>query len=72
MMIAEKAIGYENHNLICFFNAAFTKESVCQYNIMRVNPVRQMLETLKTFNEEECEGGVMSMQFPEVMKERFQ
>jgi hypothetical protein len=39
---------------------------------MRVNPVRQMLETLKTFNEEECEGGVMSMQFPEVMKERFQ
>ena len=43
----------------------FTQQSNCQYNIIRVNPSKQLSETLQTHSEEECEGGVMSLQCPE-------
>jgi hypothetical protein len=46
----------------------FTQESYCQYNIIRVNPFKQLSETLKTHHEEECEGDVMSLQCPEGTK----
>ena len=46
----------------------FTQESNSQYNIIRVNPFKQLSETLKTHHEEECEGAVMSLQCPEGTK----
>ena len=46
----------------------FTQETNSQYNIIRVNPFKQLSETLKTHHEEECEGAVMSLQCPEGTK----
>ena len=37
-------------------------------NIERVNPFKQLSETLKTHHEEECEGAFMSLQCPEGTK----
>ena len=50
----------------------FTQESNSQYNIIRVNPFKQLSETLKTHHEEECEGEVMSLQCPEGTKVQCQ
>ena len=50
----------------------FTQESKSQYNIIRVNPFKQLSETLKTHHEEECEGAVMSLQCPDGTKVHFQ
>ena len=41
-----------------------------QYNIVRINPFKEISETLKTHHEEECEGNVMSLQCPEGTKVR--
>ena len=48
-----------------------TQESNSQYNVIRVNPFKQLSETLKTHHEEECEGAVMSLQCPEGTKVGF-
>ena len=46
----------------------FTQHSQCQYNIIRVNPFKQLSETLKTHHEEKCQGEVISLQCPEGTK----
>ena len=47
------------------------KQQNGQYNIVRINPLQQLSESLKTHHEKECEDSVMSLQCPEGTKVRI-
>ena len=42
----------------------------CQYNVIRTNPFQYLTGTLKTFQGEGCDGGVLGLSCPEGTKVR--
>ena len=40
----------------------------CQYNVVRTNPFERLTTTLKTFQAEGCDGGVLGITCPERTK----
>ena len=60
-----------NFILQCGFVILFIANQNCQYNVIRSNPFKQLTDTLKTFQAEGCDGGVIGLSCPTGTKVRM-
>ena len=52
----------------CYLLLLYISTQNCQYNVIRTNPFQHITGTLKTFQGEGCDGGVLGLSCPDGTK----